>query len=470
MYHIVVACLILLTGCMMGPNYKRPYIDVPEDYIYQDHTASESLNVKWWEQFDDPILTQLIMEALQNNYELHVAVENIRAAIAVMIQIRSPLFPQMSYDVEGNQTKYSNNSFFASPLFPFATTRPVSTWEALASGNFTLDLWGRTRRLVEAADANIFATSQARQAIILSLVASVANNYILLRGLDEQLHIAEKTKASYKEEVEYFETQFHYGQTSEMSVAQAKTQYEQAAAEIPQIKTQIVQVENAISILLGSNPRQIPRGKSIYDLKMPVVPEGIPSDILCQRPDIMQAEFNLIAENAQIGAAKALYFPTISLTGFYGYESLQLNNLFSGASHAWSYTGSAIGPIFTGGNIYGQVSEAKANQKAALYAYKETIQNAFADVENALIAHKMLLDQIESETRLVEAAGQYQHLATLQYKGGYSPYFVVIQAQEQYFPAQLTWAQTRSKMFSSIVNIYQALGGGWVCLADELTQ
>lgn len=468
MGKVVISCMLFLTGCMVGPNYRGACIETPDSYMYESADTIGSLNVKWWEQFGDPVLTELIEDALQNNKDLKIAAANIRAAIGIMIQVRSPLFPQTGYEGNYSRTKYSNHSISSPALLPVSISNPVNNWELAMSGSWEIDLWGRTQRLLEAAEANIFASCQEKRTVVLSLVASLANNYLYLRGLDEQLNIASKTMDSYAEEVNYFETQFQFGQTSQMTVAQAKTQYEQAAAEIPQIKTQIAQVENAISVLLGSNPRHIPRGKSIYDLKMPEIPVGIPSELLCQRPDILQAEFNLISANAQIGAAKALYFPSVSLTGFFGLESKQLSNLFSGASRTWNYTGSILGPVFTGGNIYGQVSETKANQQAALYTYQQVIQNAFADVENALIAHEMLLNQLESEGRLVEAAGEYQYLADLQYKGGYSPYFVVIQAQEQYFPAQLSWAETRSQMFSSIVNIYQALGGGWVYLADEV--
>ncbi len=454
--------LLLLSSCMMGPNYRRPCIDTPESYMYEPDDAVGSLDLEWWKQFDDPILTNLIDTAVENNKDLKVAAANINTAIGLMIEVRSPIFPQIGYDGSGSRTRYGTSI----PL-PFAFNNPSTTWEALFTGSWEVDLWGRTRRLTEAAQANIYATCEVRRALMLSLIAAVADNYIVLRGLDEQLDISIKTMNSYQEEVNYFETQFKFGQTSEMTVAQAKTQFETAAAQIPQIKTQIVETENILSVLLGSNPRKIPRGKSIYDLKLPQIPGGLPSELLCQRPDIRAAEQKLIGANATIGAARALYFPQISLTGFYGNASQQLGNLFIGPARTWNYAANVVGPIFTGGSIYGQVKQAEASQQAALYTYEQAIQSAFADVENAFVAHSMLIDQLESESRLVEAAGQYQHLAMLQYKGGYSPYFVVIQAQEQYFPAQLTWAKTRAQLFSSIVNIYQSLGGGWIDLVEK---
>lgn len=462
---------LILSGCMLGPNYSRPCIDTPDEYIYGLKERNALADTAWWEGFDDPVLVNLIKEAVANNENLQVASANIKTALGLLIQIRSPLFPQLGYTESYSRTRYSETSISSQGQIPSFSSfkNPSTSWEALFTGSLELDVWGRTKRLIEAAEANLYAACQARQAILLSLVASVANNYILLRGLDAQLSISIDTMNSYKEEVEYFEKQFHYGQSSEMSVAQARTQYETAAAQIPQIEKQIIQAENSLSILLGSNPKPIPRGKSLYDLKLPPVPAGIPSELLCRRPDLVQAEASLIAANAQIGAAKALYFPSISLTGYFGGISPELSNLFSGPSRSWNFTGTATGPIFTGGAIYGQVLQAKANKEAAVHIYKEAIQSAFADVESAFASHFLLLKKIESEERLVEAAGQYQHLALLQYKGGYSPYFVVIQAQEQFFPAQLSWVKTKAEIFASLVNIYQALGGGWVALADDFS-
>jgi len=469
---IILIAIILLSSCMLGPNYHRPDIDVPESFHYEENDAKETLNLAWWKQFDDPVLEGLIDEALANNKDVKIAAANIVNAIGILITTRAPFFPQIGYN--GSYIRMRNSETLASTQLPlpiaFAIPNPQTTWQVVANGSWELDIWGRIRRQTEAARANVFATYEARQNVILSLVASVANSYIQLRGLDEQLVISIRTMNSYLEAVKYFELQYQYGQQSLMPVAQAKTQYEIAAAKVPEIKSQIAQTENALCVLLGRNPGPIERGKSIYELHLPDIPADIPSSLLSQRPDIMQAEQQLIAANAQIGAAQALYFPTISLTGFYGGASQELHNLFTGPSNTWNFTGSITGPIFTAGAIYGQVLQAKAEQQAALYNYEKIIQKAFADVETTLVEHTMLVDQFSAEGRLVEAAGQYQDLATLQYNEGYAPYFVVIQAQQQYFPAQLSWTQTRAQLFGSIVNIYQSMGGGWVLQAEELTQ
>lgn len=466
---LIFGLLLFLTGCMVGPDYHPPCLDIPDTFIYEVPNAKGNLNMEWWTQFNDPVLTNLIDEALANNKNVKIAAANIDNAVGILIQVRAPLLPQIGYNGSYTRTRISTTLASTALPAPIAIPNPQTTWQAVLTGSWEIDIWGRIRRQIESAKANVFASFQARQQVILSLVASVANSYIQLRSLDEQLVISKKTMDSYGESVKYFETQFKFGQTSKMSVVQARTQYEIAASKVPQLQSLIAQTENAISVLLGSNPKSIPRGKSIYQLKGPDVPPNLPSHLLSQRPDIMEAEEKLIATNAQIGAAEALYFPAISLTGAYGGASQHLMNLFSGPSNTWTFMGSITGPIFTAGAIYGQVFQAEALQQAALVGYEETIQKAFADVENSLVEHTMLIKQFEAQERLVEAAGEYVALATLQYKGGYSPYFVVIQAQEQYFPAQLSWVQTQADLLSSLVNMYQSMGGGWVITAEAMT-
>ena len=254
-----------------------------------------------------------------------------------------------------------------------------------------------------------------------------------------------------------------------MTVEQARSQYENAAVAIPQIENQIAQTENGLSILLGRNPGPIPRGKTVFEFVMPEIPAGLPSQLLERRPDIHQAEQNLVAANAQIGAAKALYYPAISLTGLFGQTSTELSSLFAGPSRTWSYGGSFTGPIFTGGAIRGQVKQAEAGQLAALWAYIQTIQNAFADVENTLVSHQKLGEQVMAEQRRVTAYREYERLAWLQYNGGYVPYLMVLYAEAQLFPSELSAIQTRAATFISLINIYKAMGGGWVTEAEKLT-
>lgn len=462
----ILALSLYLASCMVGPDYRRPAVEVPQSYRYGLEDARETANSAWWRQFGDPVLDDLIARALAGNKSVAIAAANIEQAAGVMTQVRSALFPQISYGAVASRQRFSEKN--ATPLSS-SVPNPQEAFQLFAGASWELDLWGRIRRQSEASRADLLASVEARRGVILSLVASVADNYFLLRGLDEQLVIARRNLASYQDSVKLFELQFTYGQVSQMNVQQARTQYETAAATIPQIEKQIVLTENAISILLGRNPEPVPRGKSIYDLAVPPVPAGLPSQVLENRPDVLQAEQNLIAANARIGVARALYFPAISLTGEYGRSSGALRNLFRGPAEIWSYTGSLTGPIFTAGAVSGQVRQAEAAQQAALLAYQSAIQNAFADVEDSLVGRQKLADQLDAQGRLVVAAKEYERLARLQYDGGYTPYFTVLQAQQQLFPAELEWAQTRASLFSSLVGIYKALGGGWVNEADKLT-
>ncbi len=318
-------------------------------------------------------------------------------------------------------------------------------------------------------ELTLLASREARRGVILSLVAAVADGYIRLRGLDAQLEIARQTLDAYGESVKLFELQFKHGQISRLTVEQARSQYQTAAAAIPQIESQISQGEHALSVLAGRNPGPVARGKPVLALCLPAVPAGLPSQLLERRPDLAQAEQNLIAANARIGAAKALYFPSVSLTGALGTQSAELSELFSGPARTWSYAGSFAGPIFSAGAVRGQVRQAEADQQAALLAYRNAVLGAFSDVENALAARRKLADELAAEELLVVALKEYSRLARLQYDGGYTPYLTVLSAESQLFPAELSYARTRTAMLAAHVTLYKAMGGGWVTRAEMRT-
>jgi multidrug efflux system outer membrane protein len=450
---------------MVGPDYVHPHVSTPEAFRFEPATVEQTADTEWWKAFGDPVLDALIGEALAHNYNVQIAVANVEQAAGVLTTTRSPLFPQVNYQADA--TRQRVNELAGTQLQNLGGTTQ-NTYQVLAGASWEIDLWGKIRRQTEAARANLLATDEARRGVILSLVASVASAYLQLLGLDEQLLISKRTLASYGESVKLFELQYQYGQVSKMNVEQARSQYETAAAQIPLIESQIAQTEQALCVLLGRNPGPIPRGKTLDTLLTPAIPAGVPSELLERRPDLAQAEQELIAANAQIGAAKALYFPTISLTGAFGSVSAELDDLFTGPSRAWSYGGSIIGPIFTGGAIRGQVAQATAAQKAALASYQFSIQNAFGDVANALVSNQKLGEQLAAQGRLVTALSEYSRLARLQFNGGYAPYSTVLQAEENLFPAELNRAATRAQLFGSLVNIYQAMGGGWVDRADAL--
>ncbi len=456
--------LICVAGCMVGPDYKRPLIDTPQSFRYEPKDVAETANTEWWKQFNDPVLDSLIAESLANNKNVKIAAANVEQAAGILMTTRSALFPQVGYEANAIRQRVSRNNALQAP-----NENPFNIHQILGGATWEIDLWGRIRRQSEAAQANLLATDEARRGVILSLVSGVAASYIQLRAFDEQLAISKRTLKTYADSVTLFEKQHKYGQVSQMTVAQAQSQYETAAAAIPAIEIQIVATENAISILLGRNPGPIARGCTLADLAMPAVPAGLPSQLLEQRPDLRQAEQNLIAANAQIGAAKALYYPSISLTGSYGKSSTELENLFKGPSNTWNYGGSITGPIFTFGAIKGQVNQAEAAQRAALSAYELAIQNAFADVENSLVSRDKLGEQLAAEQKRVVAYKDYSRLSWLKYNGGYTSYLEVLYAETQLFPAELSAAQTQAAALVSYVNLYKAIGGGWVIEADKMT-
>jgi len=454
------------SGCMIGPDYFRPTIDTPETYRFEPKQAAQTADSEWWKQYNDPVLDQLIADSLASNWNVQIAAANVEAAAGILTRTRAPIFPQLGYSGDAGRARYTESGDGA--VTP-GTVNPQDLNQASFTASWEIDLWGRIRRQTEAAQANLLATEEARRGVILTLVSGVANSYLQLRGLDQQLEISRKTLDVYAQSLKFFELQYQYGQTSAMTVAQARSQYETAAAQIPLIEQQILQLENALSLLAGRNPGPIPRGKSLAELGAPAIPEGLPSQLLERRPDIMQAEQQLIAANAQIGAAKALYFPSISLTGAFGGSSSELSDVFNGSAKTWNFTGSVTGPIFTAGLISGQVAQAEANQQAALANYQQTIQAAFGDVSNALSARENLLQQVASQQNKVTALRDYARLARLQYDGGYAPYSTVLQAEQDLFPAELTLARNTADNAAALSNIYKAMGGGWVDKAAALT-
>jgi outer membrane protein, multidrug efflux system len=459
--------LLMLGGCLLGPDYARPKYDMPNAFRFAPAELNDVANTAWWEQFQDPVLDQLIATALLNNLDVKVAAARVDEFMGLYISTRSALFPQVSAAFSAERERVSTRSGVPlrsglSPVF--------NQFQADVSGIWTIDFFGLIRRQTQAARANLQASEEARRATILTLVASVAASYINLRSLDRQLQIAKATTASRADSVKIFTLRFHGGEVSEMELAQSQSQYQVALATIPQIEAQIAQQEDALSVLLGTNPGPIVRGRELDALSLPEVPAGPPSDLLERRPDLLQAEQNLIAQNALIGAARALYFPSISLAGVFGSISSQFSNLFTGPTRLWSYAGSVTQPIFTGGNITGQVHQAEARQQEALFAYEKAIQVALQQVADAEILLQKSREQLSAQRDEVEALGRYARLARLRFEGGYTSYIEVLDAERSLFDAQLSYTQTEGTTLSSIVSLYLAMGGGWVVKAEGMTR
>ena len=447
-------------GCAVGPDYERPEIDSPQGWRIEYAEAANVVNTAWWEQFNDPVLNDLINTALEQNRDVRIAAARVEQFAANLKITRSEFFPQLGYGLSGSRDKTPPG------LLPLDTDPVTETYQATINAGWELDVWGRIRRASEAGRAQLLAAEEGRRTVILTLVSSVATSYVTLRSLDRQLEIARSTVQTRRESVDLFEKQFRGGIVAELQLSQARSEYEQALAAVPALERQIGQLENALSVLLGRNPGPIPRGLSLDELAFPGIPAGLPSDLLERRPDIRQAEQNLIAANARIGVARAEYFPRISLTGLAGFVSGDLSELFNSENETWGAGANALGTIFTGGRVSGGVQQAEAGQKEALQRYLQSLQIAFREVNDALVETQKTREEQEAQGRRVSALETYARLAQMRYDNGYSSYIEVLDAQRSLFSAELNYVQSQSGVFVGLINTYKAMGGGWVTEAE----
>jgi outer membrane protein, multidrug efflux system len=451
--------VMLLSGCMVGPNYHRPavqtppaYRDLSENPQLQAQTASYA-DLPWWQVFQDPKLQELIRIALKQNYDLQTASERIVAARAELAITRSALFPQ----VQGNANFIGGQENTDQTRFNFLTLT--------ADAAFQLDFFGRLRRATEASRAQLLATEDARQTVVLTLVSDVAADYFDLLQLDLQLQITRDTVKTQTDSVKLTNLRLSHGVATKLDVLQAQQVLDTANASIPDLERQIAQEEDAISILLGNYPQAVPRGLPLVEQKLPPeVPPGLPSTILERRPDIREAEQTLVAANAEIGVAKAEFFPQISLTGSGGGafgRSSVFTNLMSSQIGIWSYGAQVSQPIFTGGALRGNLRLAESQHQQALIAYRQTIQRAFGDVSDALIGYQKLH---QVRVRLQDSVADLQEsvrLSNRRYSGGTTTYLEVLDGQRSLYSAELSLAGARGSEYQSLVQLYRALGGGW---------
>jgi len=461
-----LAFAALVAGCTVGPDYVKPPVDVPPAWRIDYVQAAEVANTRWWEQFGDPVLNELIETALRENRDLVVAAARVEAFIGQLNTTRAQFYPQAGYGVDASRNR--STEIGASPLPPGADPY-YALYQGALNASWQLDLFGRVRRQTEAAQAQVYATEQGRRGVVLSVVTSVASSYIALRALDGQLEISQRTAENYAKTLRIFELRYKGGVVSKVELAQVQSQYQQALAAIPSIEQQIAAQENLIGVLLGRNPAPIPRGKSIDELAVPGIPAGLPSTLLEQRPDILQAEQNLIAANASIGAARALYYPQFSLTGALGTVSAAFGDWFSGPSAAWSLAAGLTGPIFTAGSVAGQVRAAEAGEREALARYQQTILEAFRETSDALAGAVKKQEEAEAQTRRVASLREYARLSRLKFDNGYASYLEVLYAENELFAAELIAVRSRAERYVQLVGIYRATGGGWVDAADRMT-
>ena len=408
-------CLALLVamavpGCTVGPNYVQPVVNTPAKWRIEYPQAAEVANTKWWEQFGDPVLNELIEKALRENLDVRIAAARVDQFLGALVSTRSQALPQIGYGGGVSRNRASREGF---PPIPPPADPYFTLYQASLSASWQIDLFGRVRRQSEAARAQIYASQQAQRGVVLQLVTGLATSYIALRAFDRQLEIAQATAQNFGETARIFNLRFKAGIVSMSEVSQIQSQYKQALASIPAIEQQIAAIENLISILLGQNSEAIPRGKTIDQLVAPLIPEALPSTLLQRRPDILQAEQNLVAANANIGATRALYYPTISLTGILGSVSTAFGNWFTGPAAAMSVFAGLTGPIFTSGAIKGQVMSAEAQHEQALLVYQQTILNAFRETNDALVGSQKKIEEVALQQERVDALKEFARLSRL---------------------------------------------------------
>jgi outer membrane protein, multidrug efflux system len=454
----------LFAGCAAGPDYERPSVVVPERWRIEGQQAVDIANPRWWEQFNDPALDRLIVTALRENQDLLIAAARVDQFIGQLTATRSQLYPQFGYSLDASSNRSSQVG--QPPLAPGAD--PYYTlYQGVLSAGWQIDLFGRVRRQSEAAQAQVYASEQGRRGVILTLVTSVASSYIGLRALDRQLEIARDTAQNYAGTQRIFELRYKGGVVSEVELRQVESQYQQALAAIPSLELQVASLENLLSVLLGRNAGPIPRGRTIDQLVAPAIPGDLPSSLLERRPDILQAEQAMVAANANIGVARSLYFPSLSLTGLLGSVSTALGDFLTGPATAASLAAGLSGPLFTFGAISGQVDTAEAAQREALAVYQRTILNALRETNDALLGSVKKREEAEAQAKRVAALRDYARLSRVRFDNGYAGYLEVLYAENELFGAELTAVRSQAERYTQIVNLYQAVGGGWVDAAGE---
>jgi multidrug efflux system outer membrane protein len=456
---LIASVLLVLTGCMVGPKYKRPPVTVPDTYRGLAPDAAPQSNAslgdeKWWEVFQDPQLQGLIREALSQNYDVRIAATRVLQAQAVLGITRADQLPTITGGASS-----SNERLPATRITPAFETSPSQVNLSLF---WELDFWGKYRRATEAARANLLATEWGQRAVLSSLVSNVASSYFQLLELDSEMEISRNTLASRKESLRLVEVRAKGGATSMLDVRQSEQLVYTAAGSIPDLERRIEQEENLISTLLGKNPTPVTRGKPLVEsVILPTVPAGLPSSLLGRRPDIQSSEQQLVAANARIGVAKAAYFPQITLTAVGGYQSSALTSLFTGPAGLWSVGGQLAQPIFTGGRIRSNVRLTEAQQQEAVLVYQQSIQQAFREVSDSLVAYRKNQEFRSQQELLTNSAQDATRLSDMRYRGGVTSYLEVLDSDTRYFDAQLNLAQARLNERLALVQLYNAFGGGW---------
>ncbi len=463
-FAAVVACA--LAGCTVGPNYTRPVHEVPAQWRIDLPAMQGAADAKWWDQFQDPVLSSLVQTALENNLDVRIAAARIDQFAGTLTSTRSQFFPQVGYGAEPSRFRSSR---LGVPPIPEPADPYFNLYQASLSASWQIDLFGRVRRQTEAVQAQVYASEEAKRGVVLTLVSTVTVSYVNLRALDRQLEIAQSTAGNLGESSRILHRRFGAGLVSQVEVSQVDSQYQQAAAAIPLFQRQIAAQENLICILLGREPGPIPRGKTLDQLAMPAIPAGLPSSLLERRPDIQVAEQNLVAANANVGVARSLYYPQLSLTGVLGSVSQAFGDFLTGPAGAWLLAAQLAGPIVTFGAIEGQVKSAEAQKDQATFAYRQVVLNAFRETNDALTGSVRTREQTEHQAARVVELREFARLSYRRFDRGLSGYLDVLVAETNLFDAELAAVSTQAQQYAQVVAVYQAMGGGWVDVANGMT-
>jgi outer membrane protein, multidrug efflux system len=456
--------IALLAGCMVGHDYLRPAVATPE--AWRGGTAGaehESLaNLSWWELFQDDELRAYLAEALEANKDLRLAVARVAQARARVGIARAHQLPRLD-----GTARYSRERISEKGTFPL-TDPETDLFDVGADAAFELDLWGKLRRASEAARAELLASEAARQAVVLALVGDVAGTYLELRERDLELDITRRSVEARRQSLGIVRDRFDAGLASPLDLRQAEADLASTEAQLPDLERAVAETEHRLSILLGRNPGEIRRGKPLAEQVFPPsVPAGLPSALLQRRPDIRAAEQALVAANARIGVAKAAFFPEIDLTGAFGVESVALSDLFTGPARAWQFGPRVTLPIFHGGENVASLELAQAEEQEALVRYEQSIQQAFRETEDALIAHEKARQALAAQREAVRASRQALGVAESRYTSGLTTYLNVLDTQRTLLAAEIAESRTLLAELGAVVRLYRALGGGWN--ADQVT-
>jgi multidrug efflux system outer membrane protein len=450
--------LMILVGCSVGPDYVRPPIELPDtlvteqDYTIEDSLAMALADTTWWELFGDPVLTDLIKTAIAENNDIKIAAARVDEFMGFYGVAKSDFYPKLDVGASGRTgesnyqgTKFRDNNF----------SLDLSTfWE--------IDIWGKVRRSKEASLANLLAAEEVRRGVILTITSQIASAYFDLLSLDSQLDIAKRTVESREKSLDLFNQRLEKGDISQLEISQLESEYWYAKSQIPFLEQNIIQLENAISILLGRNPGPIVRGKIIDELLLPDIPEKMPSELLERRPDVLAAEQELISANARIGIVKSQYYPSLSLTGLVGFSTNDMSKLFDPTSFVWNIGGNLLAPLFRAGEISGQVDASEAIQRQKLFNYIQVVQNAFRDAQDALIERVKTEEKYFSDGKRLTSLSKYKNLSQMRYDEGATSYLEVLDAERNLFASELDYAESRATMLKSVVKIFSSLAGGWL--------